>query len=657
MGRYSQSEIRGRQADKEGNVGGVNKWLCAVVLCCAAPATVASAQTFAALANFNLTNGSNPSAPLVQGSDGNLYGATRLGGSAGLGTIFRLTKSGALTTLASFTGTNGTNPNGGLIQASDGNFYGTTLNGGASNNGTVFRVTPAGALTTIYSFNGTDGANPFSGVIQATDGSFYGTAQYGGGHSHGAVFKVTAGGAYTLLYSFNVTDGDLPRGTLVQASDGNFYGTAFAGGAHTKGTVFKITSAGALTTLYDFDVSGAPVNIPDGANPNGSLIQGRDGALYGTTVSSGGTNNYGTVFKITTSGAFTNLHSFLGDGSSPNPGLVVGPEGNFYGTTLTGGTTDFGTIFRISLNGDFASVYSFQNADGNTPIGGLVLGSDGNLYGTASRGGRFGYGMAFAFTPAPPPGPTPSLPPPPAGPPSLTPRGVAPVFSSTNAITPGEWISIYGTSLASSISTWSGNFPTTLAGVSVTINGRSAFLSYVSATQIDVQAPDDPARGVVQVAVETPAGVSTTSVSLESYAPSFSLLDTKHVAGIILRPNGGGAFGGGAYDIIGPTGTSLGYRTVAARAGDTVELFGVGFGPTNPAVTAGQAFAGSAPTTTPVQILINNISVTPTFAGITSAGLYQINLTIPPGAGTGDVSLRGVVSSVRTPLGPVISLQ
>ena len=109
--------------------------------------------------------------------------------------------------------------------------------------------------------------------------------------------------------------------------------------------------------------------------------------------------------------------------------------------------------------------------------------------------------------------------------------------------------------------------------------------------------------------------------------PSFLLLDSKHVAGIILRSNGSGAYGGGTYDIIGPTGNSLGYPTVAAKAGDTIELFAVGLGPTNPAVPAGQAFSGAAPTTNPVTLLINNVSVTPTFAGLSGAGLYQINLT------------------------------
>jgi uncharacterized protein (TIGR03437 family) len=146
-------------------------------------------------------------------------------------------------------------------------------------------------------------------------------------------------------------------------------------------------------------------------------------------------------------------------------------------------------------------------------------------------------------------------------------------------------------------------------------------------------------------------------VTLGPVSPSFSLLDGKHVAGIILRSNGSGTQGGGTYDIIGPTGSSLGYPTVAAKAGDSVVLFGVGFGPTNPVVLAGQAFSGAAATTNAVSLTINNVSVTPGFAGLSSAGLYQINLTIPAGLGTGDVPLQASVDGAQTQSGVVISLQ
>jgi uncharacterized protein (TIGR03437 family) len=159
------------------------------------------------------------------------------------------------------------------------------------------------------------------------------------------------------------------------------------------------------------------------------------------------------------------------------------------------------------------------------------------------------------------------------------------------------------------------------------------------------------------VVVTTPAGTATSTVILAAASPSFSLLDGKHVAGIILRSNASGAYGGGSYDIVGPTGTSLGYKTVAAKAGDTVEIFGVGFGATNPFVPAGAPFTGSAPAKNTVQFRINNIAVTPSYSGITSAGLYQFNLQIPAGSGAGDVTLQATVSGSQTPAGVVLSLQ
>jgi uncharacterized protein (TIGR03437 family) len=245
----------------------------------------------------------------------------------------------------------------------------------------------------------------------------------------------------------------------------------------------------------------------------------------------------------------------------------------------------------------------------------------------------------------------------PANLPQITPGGVAPVYSTVNTIEPGEWVSIYGTNLASSTLTWNGNFPTSLGGTSVMIDGEAAYLSYVSPGLINLQAPDDTNLGSVAVVVTTPNGSADSTVMLAQFAPSFSLLDNKHVAGIILRSNGSGAYGGGGYDIIGPTGNSLGYPTVAAKAGDTVELFGVGFGPTTPSVHAGQAFSGAAATTNTVHLAINGTTVLPFFAGLSEAGLYQINVTIPVGLGTGDLSLVATVGGVQTQPGVVISLQ
>ena len=241
--------------------------------------------------------------------------------------------------------------------------------------------------------------------------------------------------------------------------------------------------------------------------------------------------------------------------------------------------------------------------------------------------------------------------------PSIRSGGVVPIYSSATTIQPGEWVSIYGANLADSTVVWNGDFPVSLGGTSVTINGKRAYLYYVSAGQIDLQAPDDGSSGPVMVTVTTSHGSANSTVNLAQFAPAFSLLDSKHVAGIILRADGSGAYGKGTYDILGPTGNSLGYATVAARAGDSVALFGVGFGPTTTAVPAGQLFSGVAPAANPVNLLIKNVSVKPGFAGLSSAGLFQFNLTIPAGLGAGDVSLSALVGGVQTPANVVISLQ
>jgi uncharacterized protein (TIGR03437 family) len=616
-------------------------------------ASSAQGQNVTVIVNFNGANGYNPNG-LIQASDGYFYGTTQGGGASGNGTVFKVSPSGILTSVYSFSGTDGATPKAGLVQGSDGNFYGTTSEGGSNGLGTVFKITSAGTLTTLHGFSGTDGSTPVAALVQATDGNFYGTTSNKGtgvpnAPSEGTFFRITSGGTLTNLFDFDYSQGGAePEAALVQASDGNFYGTTYTGtGPCPGGSIFGISASGSglgvdgdvnfLCYLHDFN----------GVHPTAALLQATDGNLYGT-ASGGGTSGSGVVFRMPISGSpWTTLHSFNGsDGAAPNSGLVQTSDGSFYGTTSGGGANGQGVVFQITSAGALTLLYSFAGADGTGPKSALVRGSGGNFYGTTSQGGAGGGGTVFVFTPQTP-----------ASAPSISPGGIVPVYSTAATIQPGEWVSIFGSNLASGNATWNGDFPTTLGGTRVTINGKSAYLWFVSPGQINLLAPDDTATGTIPVVVTTAGGASTSTVNLGAFAPSFSLLDDKHVTGIILRSNGSGAYGGGSYDIIGPTGTSLGYGTVAAKAGDTIELFGVGFGPTTPAVPAGQTFSGSARTTNSVQLIINNISVTPTFTGLSSAGLYQINLRVPSSLGTGDVSLLAIVGGAQTPSSVVISLQ
>jgi uncharacterized repeat protein (TIGR03803 family) len=366
-----------------------------ILLVLAGHALHANAQTLTSLYQFGglPTDGSEPRAGLVQGTDGNFYGTTYVGGTNGEGTVFKITPQGTLTTLYQFFGgysSDGRYPWAGLIQGNDSYFYGTTITGGTNGYGTVFRISSAGTYTTLYHFGGfySDGQEPEAGLVQGRDGNFYGTTFGGGSNLEGTVFEITSQGSLTKLWDFNqYANAGYPMAGLVQGSDGYFYGTTSTGaGSFYGGTVFKISAQEGLATLYVFGGLAT-----DGLYPWAGLVQGSDGSFYGTTTE-GGTNNDGTVFKITSQGTLTTLYQFGSlptDGHTPIGGLVQGSDGNFYGTTSGGGTNSgVGTVFRISSAGTLTTLYQFGASDnGADSYAGLVQGSDGNFYGTTELGG------------------------------------------------------------------------------------------------------------------------------------------------------------------------------------------------------------------------------------------------------------------------------
>ncbi|HZT43750.1 MAG TPA: choice-of-anchor tandem repeat GloVer-containing protein [Chthonomonadaceae bacterium] len=361
-------------------------------------------------AAYPSSDGLNPYGGLILASDGNFYGATLYGGVYGAGTIFKITPQGSLTTLYSFNvdsdGQEGSLTS--LIQGSDGNFYGTTGGGGPNGMGTVFKMTPDGTLTTLHTFNGSDGSSP-EGLVEGSDGNYYGATDRGGPNDNGTIFQITPNGVFTSLYTFAGAYGAGPNG-LTSGSDGNFYGTTRGGGPNGTGTVFKITPQGALTSLYSFSATnGTQGTNADGANPNANLALGSDGSFYGTTYA-GGTYGVGTVFKITPQGVLTVLTSIPAgtnaDGSIPN-GLIPGADGNLYGTAQQGGVNGAGTVFRMTPTGTLTTLYAFSlpsaagtNADGANPMAGLIQGTNGNFYGTTFAGGANGVGTVFQITPA-----------------------------------------------------------------------------------------------------------------------------------------------------------------------------------------------------------------------------------------------------------------
>ncbi len=239
--------------------------------------------------------------------------------------------------------------------------------------------------------------------------------------------------------------------------------------------------------------------------------------------------------------------------------------------------------------------------------------------------------------------------------PTINKGGVVPIYSSSNTIQPSSWISIFGTFLANGTYTWNSDFPTSLGGTSVTIDGKPAYLWSVSPTQINLQAPDDMATGSVVVSVMTPYGPTTSTVTLAAQSPSFSLISATYPAAIILTPNGSGAYGNGTYDLLGPTG-AFAFNTRPVKAGETLVLYGVGFGPTNPAVPAGAVYNGVAPTISPVTVTIGGKPATVLFAGLVGAGLYQITVTVPK-APSGDEPLIAKAGTAQTQASIAVTVQ
>ena len=200
-------------------------------------------------------DGANPQSALVQASDGNFYGTTVGGGTGNSGTVFQIGTNGTFNSLYSFTSAiDGANPTAGLVQGSDGDFYGTAPVGGPGGSGTVFRINTGGVLAVLHSFTGTtDGANPYVGLVQGNDGDFYGATGSGGANGgYGTVFKITAAGVLTTLHAFTGgIDGANPYGALVQNTDGNFIGTTYHGGTNTRRVVARFEAERQALALMD----------------------------------------------------------------------------------------------------------------------------------------------------------------------------------------------------------------------------------------------------------------------------------------------------------------------------------------------------------------------------------------------------------------------
>lgn len=275
------------------------------------------------------------------------------------------------------------NPVGNLVKGADGALYGVTAAALSSAGGLIYRTTVDGSdVRTLYQLQPDDAYTPGSGLLLASDGLLYGTTRFGrptDATGSGTIYRLAPGGtgfeiifrfapitAVTLDQSAINTNGAFPEGELVEGADGLLYGTARAGGPNGTGTIFRLAKDGSnFSVIYTFSADTSPTTsaltiTTDSASPAGPLVIGADGYLYGTG-SAGGTNGRGSVFKVATDGTgFQVLHHFS--------------------ATTTNTTTNLA-----------------ENADGSTPLAGLIEGSDGFFYGSASLGGTKGNGVVFVL--------------------------------------------------------------------------------------------------------------------------------------------------------------------------------------------------------------------------------------------------------------------
>ncbi|MGB8886290.1 MAG: choice-of-anchor tandem repeat GloVer-containing protein [Candidatus Korobacteraceae bacterium] len=387
-----------------------------------AVASFASAQTYTVLHNFTGYDGYSPFDTLTLDAAGNLYGTAALS-FPGKGTVFELKHAhGAwlMNPLFYFDGANGWYPSAGVVFGPDGRLYGTTFQGGLGSCqdgcGVVYALQPPpGPCSTafcrwnetiLYQFSGgSDGALPVSGnLVFDASGNLYGTTTWGGTGGHGTVFELSpANGGWTekVLYSFaGGDDGADPIAGVVFDAAGNIFGTTQAGGGGSTGcngqgcgTVFELSPAGTgwtETVLHRFQ------GTTDGGEPDGALVLAPNGNFYGATLV-GGLDDGGVVFALQPAGGswtfvpFYDLPSTGLSGGGPMNTLAVDASGALYGANFVDGADGLGSVFKLAPgNGGwiYSNLYSFMLAQGGYwSYGGVILDSSGNLYGTTADGG------------------------------------------------------------------------------------------------------------------------------------------------------------------------------------------------------------------------------------------------------------------------------
>jgi len=412
----------------------------ALVALAAAPAlaqdaaeTPAAAAAFSTLYKFlGGVHARWPRGGVVVAGNGTIYGTTLYGGNCSTcGVVYRLApppkgQTGwTYTILHKFVlFKDGIGPTGPLTLY-QGDLYGTTSAGGDTSCGcgVVFKITPAGAYTRLHTFTPSKkGSTPISGLLIDDAGNMYGNTSAGGKHGAGVIYKLAAAGGYSVLHDFAGGFNGGPQGEMIFGKDGAIYGTQFGGGKYNQGVIFRITTGGAYSVLYDFLGVNQPGNSTDGADPEGRLVLGADGTIYGTTTFGGTPSGYGTAWSIKKAGSkwdYKQLYIFAGaghplDANLPHSGFIAGPGGSLYGTGAGGGDHQQGALYQLTppakagKKWGYKTLHSFNGRDphGDSPYADIVV-HKGTIYGSTLTGGHItssgdcinGCGTVFSYQP------------------------------------------------------------------------------------------------------------------------------------------------------------------------------------------------------------------------------------------------------------------
>jgi len=304
-------------------------------------------------------------------SNGNMYGMTSTGGSENIGVLFEYNPATfTFTKKVDFVSTLGNAPLGRLVEASTDKLYGMTSRSGATNTGpgVIFEYDISSDTFTVkINFANVTGGRPLGSLILASNSKLYGLTEEGGNSGLGTLFEYDPStNTYTNKIEFENANnkGSRPNGSLVQASNGKLYGMTLVGGVNQKGVIFEYDiSSGTLTKLFDFG-SG------NGTNPEGDLIQAKNGKLYGMTKL-GGANDLGVLFEYDiTTNTFTKKFDFDGanHGSEPRGSLLQASNDKFYGTTMLGGLNGLGTLFEYDLSTNILTKKQDMGSNGTATV-------------------------------------------------------------------------------------------------------------------------------------------------------------------------------------------------------------------------------------------------------------------------------------------------